>query len=333
MDNLPSEQSVNSKKHLYLILGAIVLLAVIFYLLPKLAGFNSDLGVAATQKSSLSSGSVWADLKARGLQGEHYTLNIHGKKSDFSKSDCTVAPDPITGQYSNNIFVPSYSGTADRNQIIMTSGNAKGKWASTNPVYGVRDACTAPFDGDAAELVLPANEKGYYVTARVLGKPTDNPLINLTGSLLLVQDENGNDLLVLGLVTDNGFEMPNGTLSRQTGKVKAVDITGLFNWSGSVCYLSTQNYCYDSQSQYICTDRQICCTDSDLDGVYEFCTDPTVALDGTNSCPVGSSLLSVGCLDYINEWVFNIGDLVKYMWDTYTDGNFKLANIRFYPVR
>ena len=75
----------------------------------------------------------------------------------------------------------------------MTSGNAKGKWSSTNTIYGVRDACAVPFDNDAAELVLPPNEKGYYVTARVLGKPTNDPQLSIDGDLPWVQDENGND--------------------------------------------------------------------------------------------------------------------------------------------
>lgn len=288
---------------------------------------------AGNNNTGTDSGSVWAALKAKGLQGEHYTLNIHGKKDGFNKQDCTVTPDPVTGAYSNNVFLPSNSTDAVRNQIVMMSGSAKGKWAASGPVYGVRDACTAAFDGDAAELVIPPNEKGYYVTARVLGKPTNNPEIGLEGELMWVMDENGNDLLVLGLVTDNGFQTPSGTYSRTSGKVKAVDITGLFEWNGSVCYFSPANYCYDAAGQYTCTDRSACCTDTDGNGTFDSCADPTLALDGTASCSDGSAPLTVSCQDYLNEWVFNIGDFVGYMWDTYTDGDFKLANIRFYPVR
>lgn len=320
------------------------LVLVVFVSVLAIAGvivYSSDLDFLTSigslpQKGGKpdGSGSVWEDLKERGLQGEHHTLNIHGKKIDFNKQDCTVTPDPETGEYSNNIFVPSYSAdSSEKNQIIMVSGHAKGKWASTNQVYGVRDACTAPFDGDAAELVLPPNEKGYYVTARVLGKPTDNPEITLEGDLLWVQDENGNDLLILGLVTDKGFLTPSTTLTRTKGKVKAVDITGLFEWNGSVCYFSPDNYCYDDQNQYICVDQTICCEDSDLDGVYDVCTDPLIDAENTEYCPEGYQLLTVGCREYVNEWVFNIGDFVGYMWDTHTDGNFKLANIRFYPVK
>ena len=289
-------------------------------------------GVKSQQQQD--TGHIWEVLKKQGLQGEHFTLNIHGKKSDFNKQDCTVVKDPITGEYSNNIFVPSYSDHAVKNQIIMMSGNSKGKWASTgDTTYGVRDSCTATFDGDAAELVIPPNNNGYFVVARVLGKPTDNPELTLEGSLLWVQDESGNDLLVLGLVTDNGFATPTTTLTRTKGNVKAVDITGLFEWSGSVCYFNTTNYCYDSLGVYICTNKNICCRDTSGDGTIDECVDPVIDEFGNEYCGAGYLLYAVGCHDYVKEWVFNIGDFVGYMWETFSDGNFKLANIRFYPVK
>jgi hypothetical protein len=296
---------------------------------------QSSATVRSTQPTKTpSSGSVWEDLKAKGLQGFHYTLNVHGKGETFKKQDCTVVPDPVTGEYSNNIFIPSNGEPTDNNQVLMTSGSAKGKWASTGVVYGVRDACTAPFDGDAAELTLPPNPngKGYYVTARVLGKPTENPELTLSGELVFVKDEQGNDLLVLGLVTDNGFTTPTQTITRTKGKVSALDVTGLFEWSGQVCYFDGANYCYDEAQTYLCTDTELCCVDFDADGITDSCVDPVVNTDGTLSCTLGS-LTDLACRDYVNEWVFNIGDLVGYMWDLDAQGDFKLANFRFYPVQ
>lgn len=279
-----------------------------------------------------NAGNIWEALKQLGLQGEHYTLNIHGKGDSFNKSDCTTVPN-ADGGYGNNIFIPSNGDSADNNQIIMTSGNAKGKWATTgDTTYGVRDTCTAPFDDDAAELTIPPNQNGYYVTARVLGKPTNDPNLNIEGELLFVQDELGNDLLVLGLVTDNGFETPTQTLTRSKGKTTATDITGLFEWSGQVCYFEATNYCYDDANNYTCTDTQLCCNDTNLDGITDSCTDPVVADDLSLSCYVGT-LTNLACQDYLNEWVFNIGDLVGYMWNLDAQGDFKLANIRFYPVQ
>ncbi len=321
-----------------LIVALIVGMYVLFStsILEEQIGVDDAAGAAAlsTQKGGGSTtGNIWDVLKTRGLQGEHYTLNIHGKKDDFAKQDCTVEPDPTTGEYSNNIFIPSNGDSTDNNQIIMTSGNAKGKWASSGgTTYGVRDSCTAPFDGDAAEMTIPPSEKGYFVVARVLGKPTENPEITLEGSLLFVNDELGNDLLVLGLVTDSGFQTPTQTLTRTKGKSIATDITGLFEWSGSVCYFDPTNYCYNDLSEYTCTDTQLCCIDYESDGIIDSCVDPVINLDGTLSCTIGS-LMTLGCQDYLNEWVFNIGDLVGYLWDVDASGDFKLANIRFYPVK
>ena len=294
----------------------------------------SGTHVAAAAKSNgagnNNKGSVWDELKSLGLQGEHYTLNIHGKKEDFTKDDCQVA-DGSTGGAS--IFIPAGGDSSQNNQILMQSGNAKGKWATEgDTAYGVRDACTAPIDGDPAELTLPPNENGYYVTARVLGKPTNDPEFTLAGELMFVQDELGNDLLVLGLVTDNGFETPSQTLTRSKGKTTAVDITGLFEWNGEVCYFDGTNYCYDETETYTCTDIQLCCSDFEGDGITDSCTDALVADDGSLSCATGT-LTDLACQSYVNEWVFNIGDLVGYMWNVDADGDFKLANIRFYPVK
>lgn len=303
-------------------------------------------------KNGKDTGHIWEELLETGLQGEHYTLNIHGKKDGFSGCDteCSdgvdndedgkidlVNPDPecasaedddesLPGnQYSNNIFVPSNSEGSE-NEIWMISGNKKGKWAKTgNTLYGVRDGCTAPFDGDEATLVIPPNENGYFVTARVLGKPTDDPSISLEGELLFVLDEDGNDLLVLGLVTSNGFALPGTTLTRTKGNVKMVDISALFHWSGSVCYFNVTNYCWDGLV-YTCTNRSVCCNET-------ACIDALVnATTNVTYCEEGYDLFVVGCKAYTKKWVFNIGDLVGYMWDTDTAGNFKLANIRFYPI-
>jgi hypothetical protein len=104
----------------------------------------------------------------------------------------------------------------------VISGQGKGAKKDIIATYGVRDTCTDAFDGDAAEVVLPPNDKGYFVVARVLGKPTDNPELTLNnGQLMWVEDEAGNDLLILGLVTSNGWETPEVTMTRTKGKVKA----------------------------------------------------------------------------------------------------------------
>jgi hypothetical protein len=134
----------------------------------------------------------------------------------------------------------------------------------------------------------------------------------------VVQDENGNDLLYLGLVTDSGFETPYQDFTRRKGKSRAIDISGLFQWNGSVCYFS------EPEGDY--TTNSICCTATDLD------TGECVGYGyvDTEFCADGSTPLTVYCKDYTDEWVFNVGDFVEYLWSTDNNGT-KLLQVRFYP--
>jgi hypothetical protein len=289
-------------------------------------------GIAGKHKGEDNSGSVWEVLQAEGLTGDHYTLNIHGKKSEFNKQDCTSEPDPITGEYGNNIFMPSNSeGTSNR--ILIVSGKGKGSKKDMISAYGVRDTCTNEFDGDAAEVVLPPNDKGYFVVARVLGKPTDNPYLGFEdGALMFVEDELGNDLLVFGLVTNGDWKTPHVKLTRTKGKTTAVDITGLFLWTGSVCYFDPANYC--TAADPCDTPKQLCCIDNDLDGNYDVCNEATADEILNSTCADPNYVFeTLGCQNYFDKWVFNIGDYVGAEWETYAGGNFKLVNIRFYPVK
>jgi hypothetical protein len=256
--------------------------------------------------------------------GEHYNLNIHGKKAQF------ICPDqeyddfgnPI---YGNSIFVPE---NGEDIQILMQSG--KGKKAEAITDFQAIDPCSSAFDGDATVIQLPKNEQGYRVYARALAKPTDDPTIEIVPELVAVEDDAGNDLIYLGLVKDNGFETPYTSFTRKRGKSKAVNITGLFEWSGDVCYITPDNYCDPIEE---CTEELLCCTPGDLDGdgiidegYYDACELKEVDVD----CPEGTELVTAYCKEYIDEWVFNIGDFVTYLWDTDNNG-VKLLQVRFYP--
>jgi hypothetical protein len=39
---------------------------------------------------------------------------------------------------------------------------------------------------------------------------------------------------------------------------------------------------------------------------------------------------TVYCNEYVDEWVFNIGDFVEYLWNLDNNG-VKLLQVRFYP--
>jgi len=255
------------------------------------------------------------DVNPNGFpSGAHHNLNIHGKKLDFTCDSMVPEED---GYFGGSIFVP-ISGTDI--EIVMQSGKKGPKNAPSITDLEVVDPC-ASFDGDPAVIMLPKNEFGYDVYARVLGKPTGDPTITIRDpELLMVQDENGNDLLWLGLITDNGFMTTSESFTRTKGKSTARDITGLFLWNGDVCYLVEPVGPYDFSEVK-------CCIDNDVpaDGVYDECTDPTAGL-----CPLGYDPVTTYCIIYTNTWVFNIGDFVDYLWKADNDG-VKLLQIRFYP--
>jgi len=249
--------------------------------------------------------------------GSHYNLNIIGKKAGFN---CPAIEYDENNQpiYGKVVYVPE---NGEGIEILMQSG--KGKNADEILDLQVIDPC-AGFDGNGAVIQLPKNEAGYRVYARALAKPTDNPDMTITPKLVAVEDENGNDLVYLGLVTDNGFETPNETFIRKKGKSKAIPITGLFLWSGTVCYFSMPEV-YQSE-------MDICCIDSDFDGVYEECVEATIDPDTLlPTCTnIDYDLLMAYCTEYTNEWVFNIGDFVTYLWNADNNG-VKLLQVRFYP--
>jgi hypothetical protein len=251
-------------------------------------------------------------------EGEHYNLNIHGKSLDFNcpEPELDESGNPI---YGNSLFIPE---DGEGIQILMESGSAKGKRAQEITEFGVTDACTADFDGDAAVVRLPPHEKGYRVYARTLATPTDEPSLYAEPELVAAEDEFGNDLLYLGLVTDNGFETPYATFTRKKGKSRAVDITGMFLWSGDVCYLST-SLCEPVDE---CTLDAYCCTVG-LDGALETCA----PLEG-DVCPDGTQSVDVYCKSFESEWVFGIADFVRYLWEV-ENGGLKLLQLRFYPGR
>jgi hypothetical protein len=219
-------------------------------------------------------------------------------------------------------------------EIYMQSGKVggKGKKAEAlpqNELWAI-DPC-AVFDGDGAIIQLPPGE--YDVYARALAKPTDNPYMTVSPELVGAEDENGNDLVYLGLVTDNGFETPSQIFVRKKGKSKAIPITGLFNWTGTVCY-------FEEPEGWIGDLTTYCCYDYELDGIWDYCCfdEDTNTIYEESECSGDLSGFVEGvctevetyCNEYTDEWVFNIGDFVNYLWNADNKG-VKLLQVRFYP--
>jgi hypothetical protein len=247
------------------------------------------------------------------ISGEHYNLNIIGKKEGFNcqKEQVDADGNPVYGKV---VFIPE-EGSA---QIYMQSG--KGSKFESFATLQVLDPCAD--DGDGATLRLPKNDLGYRVFARALGKPVGLDSINLTPGLNIVEDENGNNLLYLGLVTNSGFQSPGQPFTRIKGKSKAIEISNLFKWTGSICYFAIPEGTYNTQ--YVCCDA--------TDPVTAECTSYAY-VDPGDICGDGTSPIPVYCVDYASDpapWVFNIAEFVEYLWTTDNKGT-KLLQVRFYP--
>jgi hypothetical protein len=286
--------------------------------------------------------------------GPHFNLNIIGKKDNFT----CPAPEIVEGVqvYGNVVFIPREQGN-DPITILMESGKKGPKGAQGITELQVTDWCTESFPdygenkGDSAILRLPKNDNGYAVYARITGKPGNNgePTATIVPDLFYVEDESGNDMILLGLVDRHGtatFSSTGMTLIRTStdsakgkGVQKATNITALFEWTGEVCYVQDD---YDLYCQGACTPLDLCCVDEDLDGVYEHCdllTDVGELVGDVLQCPVfysepdGIPYISVvaQCKTYDNEWVFNIADFVGYLWNLDTTGTY-VIQVRFYPL-
>lgn len=257
-----------------------------------------------------------AEINPNGFpSGTHYNLNIHGKKADFN---CPAQEyDPYTGLpiYGNSVFVPEYGN----GEIYLESGKVGGK-ASAIIELQATDPCA--FDKNGATVKLPPNRNGYRVYARTLAKPTGNPVIGLFSSLYMVEDESGNDLLYLGMVTETGFTTPSMTFTRSKGQSKALPITDMFQWTGSVCY-------FTQPVDAAFTPAKVCCKDSSdpPDGIYDDCQ---TAAATEPFCAIDYSYVDAYCVSFTDEWVFNLGDYVTSLLDTNNSG-VKLLQIRFYP--
>ncbi len=171
--------------------------------------------------------------------------------------------------------------------------------------------------------------------ARILGKPNNgsnsgSSSIILTPNPVPVVYDYPDDpsitdpLLALGLVTTSGvYELTSQGLERfdpaattGKGKSKAMDITGLFMWTGWVCDASL-----DANGDGLIDINDVP-ADQNGDGVIDQ-TDFDLWLAAMSELGLATF--------YDNEWIFNIADIVE-QDQTITNDGTKLLQIRFYPV-
>lgn len=251
--------------------------------------------------------------------GDHYNLNLIGKKAQFNQDGLACTVDPLA--YGNVVFVPE-DGEGD---IWLKSGKK-----ATATTLQVTDPCVAVFDGNPAELNLPANGNGYWVFARALGKleldsngdPTRWMIIKPKLFTVSTEYTSGDEtLLYLGWGDSTGFQTPQGyQVKRTKGKHPAVEISGLFAFNGLVCYGSDPATFGLTTGGYSLSD--LCVKDTNADDI------PDVIV-GSPPCPEGSTEVQAYCASIQTDWIFNVADFVNYLMGVDNNGA-KLVQIRFY---
>ena len=101
--------------------------------------------------------------------GPHYNLNIHGKDAETFSCDITDA--------GRSVFISEY-GTS-------TIEYVSNKKASFLTELKVLDACAEAFDDDPVRVQLPYETEGYYIFARLRGKPQNSKNAGDPSSIIL----------------------------------------------------------------------------------------------------------------------------------------------------
>ena len=262
--------------------------------------------------------------------GAHFNLNLHGKDVDTFTCDKTPG--------GNSVFISEYG--ASTVQYISNKKSSVEELITLDP-------CVESFDNDPAKVMLPHEEQGYYVFARLRGKPNNGSNNGDPSSVLLYPNDilelcnddptnpdpdfpdYTNCLLPLGLLTirdvydatPEGFVRFDPIETKGKGKGKAIDITRLFMWSGWVIDSGLDTSGPDAVPDDVIDEY-------DVPEDYDFDAD-------IDSVDLQLWLQAQAILElatyYDNEWVLNIADLVVTEQDIFNDGA-KLLKIRFYPV-
>lgn len=262
--------------------------------------------------------------------------------------------------YGNVISMPRGS---ENSQILMESGSkGPAKKAGSDvdldsTTLQVTDACTGYSTNDPAVVRIPADKDGYAVYARVLGKPTDDggPDFSITGREIPIigdEDDNTNGVWLIGVIDNEGALIPGTcddsgcTLERWESETKgkgaktATNLTGLFTFSGEVCYWENDESCLDGDTN-VCTDKDFCCTEvSEYDGLGDIEYNGTIYdcevatednLDDFGMCTIdGLAPDTLHCRTYEEEWIFNIEDFVNVLFDINNEAY--NVQIRLYPL-
>jgi hypothetical protein len=278
--------------------------------------------------------------------GQHFNLNIHGKKDGFIGNSTSGG---------NSVFIPEYGEST-----IQYVSNKK---ASLTELM-VLDPLAESFDGDPAKVQLPYKivtddgsiipAEGYYVLARIKGKPNNGKecldgdcpsQVILEPNIVIQACNDAGDpdfpgytdcLLALGLIVGNNlyeaddevFVRFDPTVVKGKGKSKGKDITSLFTWTGWV-----YDAVLDISGPGGVPDGVIDAYDVPITPEWDNNpTDGSINEDEFNAWRDAMAALDPPLAQYFDEeWIFNIADLVVTEQPVDNDGT-KLLKVRFYPV-
>jgi hypothetical protein len=253
-------------------------------------------------------------------------------------------------------------------QVLVESGRKGPKSNPDASTLEVTDWCTQPFDSDAAVFRIPENADGYAVYSRVTGRSIDGQTFEVLGRSLerveiecdpLLEDCTNidvYDLLLLGVVNETGIFVPLGGDGAEDfqrvdlsdnrggkGAKNATEITSMFEFTGSVCYIYAEDPACDVDGDgEDCAETDYCCP-FDAYGVDSgscVAKDNVKFWDGTEqTCSFADDEDEITfwldetfyCRDYVNEWIFNIADFVDVLFDVKNNGGYNV-NLRFYPL-
>jgi len=289
--------------------------------------------------------------------GPHFNLNIHGKKANFDGN-----PEPG----GKSVFILEYNTSEYSESTIQYVQNKKASLETLT----VLDPLAEPFDDDPAKVQLPYKvmvdevaipAEGYYVFARILGKPNNGKLEPVSSIILYpnVVKEACNDTdpenpgfpgytecpedpeLMLGLIVGENIyvpDPPNQVLrrfedptSKGRGKSKAVDITPLFTYTGWVVDATldiAEPYGVIDIDDVPVADYGALLPGSNHDYNNDGAEDEADVEDWLNAMEASDPQMA---WYFEGEWIFNIADLVITEQGLVNDGT-KLVQIRFYPV-